>query len=286
MGFQQTLGVDFPLQHPEIRKKIAQNNIEKYGVDNPLKLEKFQEKRTEVFRKKYGVDTPFQVEEFRQKALQSMEERHGVKYSGQSPLLMEKVRKTSKEKYGTDYFMETEEFREMSKQTNNERYGTDNPMQNDVVKQKVIESMLKNGGIPTSNQQIYINQLIGGKLNHPVSGYPLDIAFIDEKIYVEYNGGGHDYGVKVGVLTREEFVTKTIKRYKTLNAAGWKLIEINSENDLLPSDETITSLISKAKEYLKLGKNWINIDVNRSIILSKEFQYKINLGPLRKIYLQ
>lgn len=282
-GFQERFGVDFPLQHPEIREKIAHNNIEKYGVENPLILEKFKEKSKEAFREKHGVDTPFQVEEYRQKALNTMVERHGVLYSGQSEILMEKVRQTNRNKYGTDYWMQTAEFKEMSRQTSNERYGVDNPMQHPDVRQKVTESMLKNGTIPTSSQQYYIHKLIGGELNHPVGGYPLDIAFIDDKIYVEYNGGGHDLRVKIGAATEEEFKAHTAKRYKTLKAKGWKVIEINSEKDQLPSDEILVNLINQAKVYLQQGHNWIDLNIDESKLRSKTFEYNVDLGELRRL---
>lgn len=68
-----------------------------------------------------------------------------------------------------------------------------------------------------------------------------------------------------------------------MKVAGWKLIEINSKNDLLPSDVAIVSLISQAKEYLQQGKNWINIDIDGGMIHSKVFEHKVDLVTLRRI---
>jgi hypothetical protein len=93
----------------------------------------------------------------------------------------------------------------------------------------------------------------------------LDIAFPEDKIYVEYNGGGHNLGVKIGNISEKEFKTKEIKRYKYLKSLGWKQIEINSPNDYLPEDEEIISSISNGINCLN------NQNINHyTINLSKE----------------
>ena len=57
----------------------------------------------------------------------------------------------------------------------------------------------------TSKQQLYIHSLLGGELNYCTGKCFLDIAFLDEKIYLEYDGGGHDLSVKLGNMSKEEF---------------------------------------------------------------------------------
>ena len=68
--------------------------------------------------------------------------------------------------------------------------------------------MYKNRSQKSSSQQRHICNLYNGELNYPISQFNADIAFIDEKLICEYNGGGHWLNVKTNRETQEEFDKK------------------------------------------------------------------------------
>lgn len=152
--------------------------------------------------------------------------------------------------------------------------------------QKLRETLYKNGNAPCSKQQKYLHNLLGGELNYPVKTLSLDIAFIDndEKIYLEYDGSGHNMVVNRNGMTKKEFERKELTRFYTLKKEGWKEIRIISKRDRLPSDEKILELVKYAKDYLNTGHSWIHIDIDNSEIKCSQFTKKVDLGELRKIY--
>jgi hypothetical protein len=166
-----------------------------------------------------------------------------------------KNKEVVREKYGVDNIFQLEEIKEKSRQTCLEIFGFKNAMQNKEIKNKSninrIKSLYLNGNTICSTQQKLIHELIGGELNYPVDNCSLDIAFPEEKIYVEYNGGGHDLEVKLGKLTSEQFKRKENKRYFFLKSLGWKQVCIESPNDDLPTNEIILEKIKNSIDYLK-----------------------------------
>ena len=218
------------------------------------------QKQIESNLEKYGTKSTAMLSEVREKFKNSMIENYGVEYSGQSPELLQKTKDTMQERYGTDYYMKTEEF-----------------------KNKTRETLYKNGTAPRSTQQIYLNNLLGGELNYPINNLSLDIAFLEEMIYIEYNGGGHDLQVKFGNTTEKEFKTKEIKRDYYLKSKGWNKIEIISSKDYLPHDNKIINMIEYAKNYLNIGHSWIIFDIDNKLVESSQFNYTYDFGELRKI---
>ena len=208
----------------------------------------------------YGVKSTQQIPEVREKFKNSMIENHGVMYSGQSPELLQKTRDTMEEKYGVRYTLQSKELQE-----------------------KIRQTMYENGNAPRSMQQIYLNNLLNGKLNYPISIISLDIAFLEDKIYIEYNGGGHDLQVKLGNISKKDFKTKEIKRDYYLKSIGWSKITIISLKDYLPSDNKIIDMINFAKEYLNTDHSWIIFDIDNQLIESSQFKNTYDFGELRKI---
>lgn len=102
--------------------------------------------------------------------------------------------------------------------------------------------------IPVSIQQAHLQNLFGGETNYRVQNLFLDIALPAEKIYVEYDGSGHDLSVKKKDLTQEEFNEKQRRRTYALYRSGWKCIRFISRKDNLPSDEKLIELFCKARE--------------------------------------
>jgi very-short-patch-repair endonuclease len=174
----------------------------------------------------------------------------------------ESIKKTFIGKYGVDHNFKVKEVQEKRKQTFLKKYGVDNPYKNkdiiNVNSAKRLQTLYKNGNTPCSNQQKHIFNLVGGKLNYPVSRCMLDIAFPEEMIYIEYDGGGHNLSVKKGSITQQEFDVKQIRRQRYLKSLGWKLIRIICNSDKLPEDNVIVNDINKCILELE-HKSWIEI---------------------------
>lgn len=207
------------------------------------------------------------------------------KYGEDNVMKVEKHKKTLSnnniKKYGVENSFQREDVKEKIRQTNLKKYGVDNPMKNkEISKKSKINSIFtqtKNKTINTSKQQIYIHNLIGGILNYQIDTLSLDIAFPDDFIYLEYNGGGHNLSVKIGRESESEFKTREIKRYLFLKSKGWKQIEINSPCDFLPKEDILKREITNAIFYLK------NNETNHFIIDIPTVNFDEKYGELFKI---
>jgi hypothetical protein len=237
-------GVKSKTELKETKAKMEKSFIEKYGVVHPMKNKEIHGRAVETFVKNYGVDNPTKNEEISQKAMETRVKRFGSANVFSDKKILQKAIDTNRKKYGCDW-----------------------AMQNDKIKAKTRETMHQNGSVSTSRQQLYLHKLFGGILNYPIGFCSLDIAFPEEKIYVEYNGNGHNLSVKLGSMTEEQFKTREIKRYYFLKSKGWKVININSPYDYLPQDNVLF------EEFAK-GLKWLSIDeYNHS-------HYNINVGGL------
>lgn len=196
--------------------------------------------------------------------------------------MKEKTKQTNLDKFGFEYGLSSPIVQEKRRQTNQERYGVDNQFQRqDIIEdigKKRIETYYKNGTGPASKQQIHIHSLVGGELNLPIGTLMLDIAFPEEKVYIEYDGGGHDLPVKLNQITRKEFNTKQVKRDTFLKSKDWKLIRITSPKDVLLDDNILIKLIQESKEFLlSNGNSWIEIDIYNNKIKSSSFVREIDV---------
>jgi len=165
-----------------------------------------------------------------------------------------------------------------------QKWGFDNPMKNKEVSAKVRDTLFKNNNAPRSNQQIYIHQLIGGEINYPYYNASLDIAFPEEKLYIEYDGGGHCLTIKLGQITQNEFDKKQRNRWYSLYRSGWKSVNIISRNDNLPSDQIILEMLSYARTYL-INHHYIKFDIDNNKIINSQGEFDFDYGELRKIKL-
>ena len=128
---------------------------------------------------------------------------------------------------------------------------------------------------------------IGGELNYLFSKMWLDIAFEEDRIYVEYDGSGHNIDVQYGYLTQDEFNQKEMKRYFFLKNQEWKQIRIISEKDLIPCQKVLRNLMSYSKKVLETN-NWIEFNLDDSQIITKnqivhfDFKAKVLNSKQRK----
>lgn len=198
--------------------------------------------------KKYGVSNVFQVESFQEKQHQTILER-----------------------YGCDNVFQNDEIKDKSRKTLIAKYGVDHPMKVDSIKKQVFEkgreTMYNNGTQSCSRQQLYIHKLYGGELNYLYSNLWFDIYFPKYKIYFEYDGSGHDIDVKYNHLTKSEFLSKEIKRYKYLESCGFKEFRLISRRDFIPTDEILLSIKELAFLVLENSiSNYIVFDIDNQVI--------------------
>lgn len=232
-------------------KCAKQKRKEWYLKYNPDKYKKIYKEAREKAKKtclnKYGVENVMQVDDFKNNLIKSIEEKYGVKNIMQLPETKEKIALT----LGTN-----QEFQEIKNKKGNIYY--------------------RYKGIPCSKNQIHLQEILGGELNKYIDYYNLDIVFEEEKIYLEYDGSGHDLSVKLGKKTKEEQEKYENIRYFYLKEKGYKQIKLISlTKRKLPDDEIIKDLVYKAKDYLKKENNyWIEFNIDNNFIKGKEYYQK------------
>jgi len=272
-------GVFCNLIADDTKNKIKNTNQKIYGVDNVAKNSNVKEKARQTNLDRYGVEWTSQSQQMRNNTLITMNERYGEDYGINVPEIRNKIEKTNLDRYGSKCVFGSEYFKDKSKQTIQDKFGVDNVSQCEEIKMKKAETFYKNGTIATSRQQMYIHQLFGGILNYSNNTPSLDIAFPEDKIYIEVNGSGHDLCVKMGTMTQKEFEQRELRRYKYLKGHGWKGIFINTGRDYLPSDDVLLEEYRNALEWFKSTDKYhshYNIDIG-GIINDNKY------GRLRRI---
>jgi hypothetical protein len=172
----------------------------------------------------------------------------------------QKMMQTSLAKYGNICSLRNEEIQNKSKDKNLENLGVQFPFQNKEILKKCFNSCIEKYGKrimsrTISKQQIYLHELFGGEINHIEFPYRLDIFFMEENIYLEYDGSGHTMGIKFKNMSLEEFYLKELGRSLFLEELGYKEFRIISNDDVLPSDAELLKIKERAFDLL-LNKNF------------------------------
>ena len=280
--------------------KVEKTMMRKYGTTNILAIPEFKEKRKQTCIKNFGVEEPFLNKEFRDKCKQNLLENFGVNNSMLIPSVQEKRKKTMEKRYGNRNPFECEFILKKIKTTNIERYGYENPAKcekiknkvkatniekfgcencsgNAIIKNKQNTTLYQNGTAPCSKAQKYLHSLFGGELNFPINNIMADIAFPLEMLCIEYDGSGHDLGVRIGTVSKEHYQQSELKRNYLLRNNGWNLIRIISRKDYLYDDETFKNLLLICKNYFSTTEHkWIKIDVDNNLLISSQFQQEIS----------
>lgn len=259
--------------------KTREKMIEKYGVENSMELDFVKDKIKKTNMKRYGVECSLNTEECKNTIRDNNIKKYGVPFYSMTDECKDKVRDTNNKKYGVDYYSKTEIWVNNVKETVLEKYGVDNVSKIEEVKFKKSDTFYKNSTVATSRQQLYLHKLLGGILNYSNNSPSLDIAFPEEKIYIEFNGSGHDLCVKLGNMTQEYFDNRERARYYYMKNKGWKAIIINSKRDYLPNDEIILNEILKAREWFRCDDN----GHSHYIINIGAYMNDDKYGKLRKI---
>ena len=261
-------------------EKTKKTNLLKYGYENVMGNEEIRKKREETNLNRYGVKFAIQNADILNKIKRTCIEKYGVDNPAKSESIKEKIRNTDIKRYGTKHHLSSEEIISKKVKTCMERYGVPYPFMSDKVVEKARKTLYKNGDCPTSKQQMYIHNIYGGKLNYPFGRTNVDIFFENEKIYCEYDGGGHKYMVFSKRMTEEEFTDREIRRSHYLESIGLKEFRIISRKDRIPPDETLLNMKDFAfQKLLKEGYNWIKFDIDNGIVIYKDCQepYEFNL---------
>ena len=214
-------------------------------------------------------------QQIRIKTMQTNLERYGAIAPAQNNDIKEKIKKTNLQKYGVEYVTQSKLIQEKMKQTNLKRYGVKNAMQTIKIQAKARQTMYKNNNVPTSIQQQYFYNILKEYevnkkniiLNYPFNHLSLDIALINEKIDIEYNGGGHNLDVKLQGYSQEEFEQREIKRNKFIKSQGWKQIFIIALHDKIKNyiAKDYIKIIYIAKQYLiNTNHHWVKIYIEEN----------------------
>lgn len=210
--------------------------------------------------------------------------KYGVDSPNKSKEVKNKKKKTLIDKYGVENVSQLNSTKEKVKQTVRKKYGVDNVFQSNEVISKTKITRYDNKSISVSRPQIYINELVNGKLNYPVGRCSIDSAILDNKIAIEYDGGGHDLHVKFKEISEKEFNQKEINREFFLINKGWKIIRIISKYDYLPDDNSLLSCIQEAINYLFTGHSWVKIDIDNKAMYGNDLHKNIEFLKTRKIF--
>ena len=301
-------GCENAMQNEKIKNKIKETNLERYGVDNPSKSQEIKNKQKKTWQENYGenITSPFQLESVKEKSKQTLLKNYGTDNPFRSKEIQNKIKTTNLERYGCTCSLQSEEAKNKSKETmlknygvehalqnkeilnkfyltNLERYGSKSYLSSDDFKNKTRDTWSFNGHEgPCSRQQKYIANLINGEINIVIAGYWADIILKNEKINLEYDGGGHrancDFYHKI---TSKEFDLKEKIREDKIINNGYRMIRFIATKDRIPSDEVILNLIEgfKNSDFKVIRINFEEGTIDRDY----EERWYCNFGELRKI---
>ena len=279
-------GVKNTTQLDWVKDKMTQTNYERYGVCHYSKTNDYKEKYKNTMMRNHGVEYALQNEEYKKKFRNTCMEHFGVDSPSKCSEVKDKMQKTFIEKYGVSNPMKSTRIKQRLKQSFLDKYGVENPNQLPEIREKTVKTLYKNSSQKVSTQQSYLHNLYGGLLNYPISYYSADICLPEEKIIIEYNGGGHMLNVITGRETQEEYNRKEIIRNNTVKRAGYKQITIISSKDFLPSDEILLKMLEQAKQYFNTTNHtWVEYNIDTSLMRNAENKEGVffDFGELRKI---
>ena len=269
-----------------IDKKREDILLKKYGVSNAINIPGAKDNRIQTNIDKYGIDSHTKSEQVKEKIRNTNFKRYGYYCVSQVPEIKKKMKQTNMDKYGYENVMQSPAIIEKNKQTCLDRYGCTCSLQHPEIREKASQSFYFHGTKQTSKQQELLYYLYGGELNYPIKYYSGDIVLLDEKIDIEYNGGGHNLQVKIGQITQDEFDQREIIRNNIIKREGYKLITIISSKDHLPSDEILLQMLEQAKEYFNTTNHtWVEYNIDTSLMRNAEHKEGVffDYGKLRRL---
>lgn len=163
---------------------------------------------------------------------------------------------------------------EKRKETSLKRFGVDNAMKLEEYQLKCEQSKINNNfdgsknfsctyfvnGIPVSQGQANLSKLFPNfKLNYHYRKYYLDLVY--NNIAIEYDGKGHDLGVRMNKISLEDFLTnEKIKEKQILGQ--YRLLRIIDPKDRLRNKENITSaIITQINDFINSEIKYSKIEI-------------------------
>lgn len=249
-SIEKLYGEKIPTKIKQFKDKIEATNLEKYGCTCVLSSDEIRSKIKQTMKNKYGVNSPFESKEIREKAKETLIKNYGVDNSLKSGEVRSKAKQTMQRKYGVDNAMQLQCFIDKAKQTCIEEYGGESSQCSIEVRQKSMESLLKNGTIPTSKAEIAmvekLKEMYGE--NNCIAQFPLDRIFFD--CLIDYNG------IKIDVEFDGSFWHDNKKDYDNrrdyfVKRKGYKVLRFHSKGNV-PTEEQIKNGV----EFLANPQHW------------------------------
>lgn len=275
-------GVEHPFQAEEVKDKITSTMIERYGVDSYTKTDEYKQKTKKTNMERYGVEHPVQNEKVFEKIKNTTKNIYGEEYIFQTDHFKNKAISHNLKKYNKKYYSQTNSFKKKAsetwsnktedeiaiisdkrKQTMIERYGVPYAFQSKEIMTKVMNTMYKNGTVPTSQAQMQTYKTLkelqyNVELNYPYSRCSLDIALFYEniKIDVEYDGS-YWHQDSQRDRRRDEF----------MKSEGWKVLRVKGRRNPPTSEQlvdAVNELISTDRQFKQI---YVEQDIDKMEVI-------------------
>ena len=118
-----------------------------------------------------------------------------------------------------------------------------------------------------SKTQEVLTNLFNGIGNFPIGRYNVDIL-LDDNVVLEYDGGGHDWGIKLSNLNENDFIKHEEERNHYIIGRGYRIIKFKNNNDKKYSNiEYLDALNLCLQKYIK-KYNYVEYDFSNKNITS------------------
>lgn len=216
-----------------IEKTIKTNNL-KYGADWANQSEDIRAKYKETCMNTYGVDNYAKSDEFNQKYKEVMLKNYGVEHYSKTDAFKEKFETTSLERFGTTHPWKNIDVLKKREQTNIERFGYKVANQNPDIRAKAVQTLYKNGNVPTSTEQLKVFEILRDNgfdviLNYPFKNFNFDVAIFKDGIKIDL-----EYDCWYWHKNRLHFDRC---RDELSKQDGWKILRVKSSRKIPTIDE-------------------------------------------------
>lgn len=148
-----------------------------------------------------------------------------------------------------------------AKETCIEKYGVDNPMKVEEIQKKCEDSKnvqnfygknyTSSGfekGIPVSKAQYNLKEMLQDfELNYHYKKYYIDLVY--KNIAIEYDGKGHDLGVRMNKITIDDFMDKEKKKEQDI-LSNFRLLRIIDKKDNLKNFDECLLYYSDIQKFI------------------------------------
>ena len=140
------LGVCFPSQNENVRKKMDETNCKKYGCKRYSQTEECKKRVKETSIELFGVEHYSKTDEYKQRIKETSLMKYGCKSYAQTNECKNKIKETCIERYGVEHYMKTSEGKQRVEKTNMRLYNSTCSLHSENISIKVKEIILKKYG--------------------------------------------------------------------------------------------------------------------------------------------